>query len=74
VWKQFCTYDNINIFLIRPDTYQEYGRMQTLEEAEEIDQWIKGEVLRGDQTMESFKVHEFIEEELMNWLGFDKYT
>lgn len=72
VWKQFMSYDNINIFLERPDIYQEYGRTQTQEEAEELDQMIKDELDRSGCQFESVKVHEFVEEELMTWLGFNK--
>lgn len=35
-----ATYDNINLYLNRPDIYQEYGRNHNREEANEIDQSI----------------------------------
>jgi hypothetical protein len=40
VHAQFRCYDNINLFLHRPDEYQEWGRERKLDEAEEIDRMI----------------------------------
>lgn len=37
VIASFCTYNNINILMDRPNRYQEVGRLQTLEEAKVID-------------------------------------
>lgn len=37
VWASFNTYNNLNIYLIRPDEYQTEGRLQTLEQARQID-------------------------------------
>jgi len=36
----YNTYDNINMFLVRPPEFQEYGRNHTLEESAEIDKAI----------------------------------
>lgn len=46
VWASFNTYDNLNIYLVRPDTYQTEGRLQTLEQARQID----------DNVMESLRL------------------
>ena len=35
------TYDNVNFFIERPNTYQEYGRKHSLDESVEIDNKIK---------------------------------
>lgn len=41
VYEQFEKYNNLNIFLIRTKNYNPSGRLQTLEEAKEIDWQIK---------------------------------
>jgi hypothetical protein len=38
----FNGYDNINVFVNRPDTYSEVGRNQTLDEAKKIDERMLG--------------------------------
>jgi len=42
------TYDNQNFFIERPDTYETYGRVHTLQESKELDDTIKSVVLSCD--------------------------
>jgi hypothetical protein len=63
----FNSYTNINFFLQRPDTFQQAGRVQNLEESKDIDNRIVAvlnnnnipfEVVQvGDQTVEKILAH-----------------
>lgn len=41
VIASFHTYDNLNIYIDRPDQYEETGRLQTREQAEELDETVR---------------------------------
>ena len=58
LWDLFKQYDNINILLTRNnDTYDPNGRIQNLEEAQEIDNDIKQTLLNNDIPFVEFIVN-----------------
>jgi len=63
VRKQFVYYDNVNIWLNRPKTFQKEGRLQDLEQSRMIDYMIKREL--NDKTHAELDVNENLMEELM---------
>jgi hypothetical protein len=58
IWKLFKQYDNINILLTRNnETYDSNGRLQDLQEAQEIDNEIKETLLINSIPFAEFNVH-----------------
>jgi hypothetical protein len=57
IWKLFKQYDNINILLTRNnETYDQNGRLQDLQEAQEIDNEIKDALLLNNIPFVEFNV------------------
>lgn len=48
VREQYDAFDNINVFLKRPNVYKNHGRTQTLEEAMELDRQISETVVKNN--------------------------
>jgi predicted ATPase len=68
VHAQFRCYNNLNVFLRRPDEYQEWGRERSLDEAKETDSMITKELRRGGYEYVAVKTNPLIVEEILGWL------
>ena len=69
VKAQFNAYNNINIWLTRPDKYDEYGRHQSLEQAKTIDVAIKTLLDNEQISYYSFKNHEGVVDDVIDLLS-----
>lgn len=60
------TYDNHNIFLNRPGTFQSYGREHDLMQAQEIDNAIKGALNKFDMPWHPWPVNDDVVDNILN--------
>jgi len=68
VHEQFRYYDNINVFLDRPNMYQEYGRNHNLDQAVDIDNRILYMLDTYGYPYKKFKVELDIVDDIIDWV------